>query len=516
MNGSLLIVEDQTFFRKGLRKMIEDHAIGWTVVGEAANGREALEVIERQKPDLVITDIRLPGMNGIELAEHIYQNRLGIDLIVLTGYEDFSYAQAALRNGAIDFLLKPCNEETLIGVLHKAYEHLLSKWQRKQQLLEAQRAKEESLLRNFILRLPHGSAEVKSLVGLRRDRQLLFVFVNSYYPEGKLYHVRDLGLLQFALINILSELMEQYKLAFRLVPLEYDQFALFVEEECPNGFKSSAEQNVLSYLGIPITVYPYGVTNLDDLPDSYDRFKKALDLPTREVAAQTGATLSASSGYHNQSKVKELQVQFSADIALGQIHKLRESLEAAVKRLASLPLEDSRMEAVTLAFAMHATKRQSFDTREESSVFGEKMERLPNAVTPMQAAEWAKEAMTTFLTEYEEWKEGKNHNIIKKTLGYLDKHYMESFSLTDIASRFHISTAYLSKLFKKETGDNFSTYLTKIRMQKAGMLLLNTEMRVLEIASAVGYDDPNYFTNVFRMIHKLSPSDYRKQKNSQS
>lgn len=512
MNGRLLIVEDQTFFRKGLRKMIEDHTIGWTVVGEAENGREALEIIERQQPDLVITDIRLPGMDGIELAEHIYRNRLGIDLIVLTGYEDFSYAQAALRNGAIDFLLKPCNEETLIGVLHKAYEHMLARCQRKQQMLESQRVKEETSIRAFTLRLPQATDEVKSLAEHCRNRQLFFVFVSSYFPEGKQYQSRDLGLLQFAIINILSELMEQNKLGFRLVPLEYDQFALFLEHERSEGLLSSVEQNIRSYLGISITVYPYGViAKLNDLPDNYDRFRRLLDLPTRDLQTHNGAALSASSAFNNQSRVKELQVQLFADIALGRVHNLRENLEAAITRLASLPLEDAKMEAVTLAFAMNATARQSFDTGEENSALGDKIERLPNAATPFDAAEWAREAMGMFLAEYEEWKEGKNHNIIKKTLDYLDNHYTESFNLTDIAVQFHISTAYLSKLIKKETGDNFSTYLTKIRMQKAAMLLLNTEMKVFEIASSVGYDDPNYFTNVFRMLHKCSPSDYRKQ-----
>ena len=81
-----------------------------------------------------------------------------------------------------------------------------------------------------------------------------------------------------------------------------------------------------------------------------------------------------------------------------------------------------------------------------------------------------------------------------------------------MAERFYISAAYFSKLFKKETGDNFSSYLTRLRLRKAAMLLLNTDMKVFEIASAVGYDDPNYFTNVFRMLYRLSPSDYRKRK----
>jgi two-component system response regulator YesN len=514
MNGNLLIVEDQTFFRKGIRKMIEDHAIGWKVVGEAETGSEALEFIAEQQPDLVLTDIRMPGMDGIELAEHIHRNQLDIDIIILTGFEDFKYAQAALRYGASDFLLKPCNEETLIGVLQKAYELFLARSQKKQKMLAAERAKEEAMLRAFILRLPHESPEDRSLVARCLNQHLLFVFVSGYYPDGKLYQPRDLGLLQFALFNILTEIIDGYELGYHSVSLKFDRFALFLEGKCPEGFKSSAEQNVLAYLGIQIAVYPFGpITKPDDLPDFYDRFENAIALPTGDAERQTSGKLSELTGLDNQSKVKELQVHLYADIALGQVDKLKSSLDSAIKQLNSIPLENAKMEALTLAFAMNALARQSFDTREADSVFIEKIEQLQSVQNPHEAVVWTKKAVDAFLTEYENWKSGKNHNIIKRTMDYLDSNYMESCSLTEIAGKFHVSTAYFSKLFKKDTGDNYSTYLTKIRMQKAAMLLLNTEMKVFEIASAVGYDDPNYFTNVFRLIHKLSPSDYRKQKN---
>jgi two-component system response regulator YesN len=508
MNGKLLIVEDQTFFRKGLRKMIEEHAIGWTVVGEAEHGREALELIEREPPDLVLTDIRMPGMDGIELAEHLYLSRLDIDLIILTGYEDFKYAQAALRYGAIDFLLKPCNEETLIGVLQKAHEHYRAKRQQQQRLLAGERAEEESVLRAHMLRLPHDAEAAAPVVANCLRRELLFIAVDSYYPGDKRYEAKDLGLLQFALNNILAELIEGYGVRWQSVPLEFDRFALFADGDVPEEFKSSAERSVRHYLGIGIRVVPFGrLAKPDDLTDAYEQFGRSL-APSAGEARAAGVALG---GPDRQSQVKELQVQLAADIAVGQIDKLKRMLDDAIGRLPELALEDAKMEALTLALAMNATAKQSFDSRADDPAFGDRLERLQQAGAPEMVAEWARQAAKTFLTEYDDWKSGKNRNIVTRTLDYLDKHYMEACSLTDIAERFHISPAYFSKLFKKETGDNFSAYLTKIRIQKAAMLLLNTDMKVFEIASAVGYDDPNYFTNVFRMLHHVSPSDYRKQ-----
>lgn len=508
MNGKLLIVEDQTYFRKGLRKMIEQHDIGWTVVGEAEHGQEALRLIAGDPPDLILTDIRMPGMDGIELAEHVHRERPDIDLIMLTGYEDFKYAQAALRYGAIDFLLKPCNEETLLEVLRKAYDHFHARQRQKMQLLAGERAKEESLLRAYMLRLPHDAAAARQVVEHCRNKELMFVTVDSYYPEDKRYTTRDLGLLQFALFNILDELLEEHGLKWRSVPLEFDRFALFADRPYPDAFLSSAKQNVLRYLGIRIRLVPAGrVTMPDELPDVYERLCASM-APSWSEAGHGGASFGIPD---QQTRVKELQAQLSAYIALGRIDHLKRMLGDATRRLAALAPEAARMEALTLVLAMNATAKQAFDLPAATAVFGDRLDELQRTGSQAEAMEWAKRAAEAFLAEYDEWRAGKSRSIVAMALDYLDSHYMESCSLTDLAERFHISAAYFSKLFKKETGDNFSSYLTKLRMRKAAMLLLNTDMKVFEIASAVGYDDPNYFTNVFRMLYHLSPSDYRKQ-----
>ncbi|WP_274649065.1 response regulator transcription factor [Paenibacillus humicola] len=512
MNGKLLIVEDQTFFRKGLRKMIEEHAIGWTVTGEAEHGEEAVRLIERDPPDLVLTDIRMPGMDGIALAEYVHRNRHRFDtaLIMLTGYEDFKYAQAALRYGAIDFLLKPCNEETLIAVLRKAFEHVQGKRQEKRRLLEAERERRESLLRAFMLRLPHDAAAAIRESEQYLNRELLFIRVDSFFPADKPYGKRDLGLLQFALFNILAELLEECGARWTSVPLEFDWFALFVEGPYPETFKPSAERNVYRCLGLRIEVFPAGrLSEPDDLPAACERFRRnsepragAGDL--RRAAGQDAPV--------RQSKVKELQMQLASEIALGRIESLKRMLDLASSRISGLSPEDARMEALTLAMAMDKTAVQSFDARAEDPSFGRRLEELRRTANAEEAAQWAKRAADGFLAEYEDWREGRSRSIVKRTLEYLERHYMESCPLKEMAERFYVSPAYFSKLFKKETGDNYIAYLTRLRMTKAAMLLLNTDMKVFEIASAVGYDDPNYFTNVFRMLYRLSPSDYRKRK----
>lgn len=127
MKGTLLIVEDQPNFREGLRMFIEQESIGWEVIGEAENGEEGMEKIKALQPDLVLMDIHMPVRNGIELAEWMFSNRIDTMFVIITGFQDFSYARSALRYGALDFLLKPCSDEDISRILLSAYDRLEEK-----------------------------------------------------------------------------------------------------------------------------------------------------------------------------------------------------------------------------------------------------------------------------------------------------------------------------------------------------------------------------------------------------
>ncbi|WP_167859629.1 response regulator transcription factor [Paenibacillus cymbidii] len=127
MTGTIVIAEDQPNFRTGLCSIIERHMPGWTVAGEADNGEDAWAHIQTFNPEIVLLDIHMPGMSGIEVAERIHVNKLDTIIIIITGYQDFHYAQAALRFGAFDFLLKPCSEEEIMTALRKALDKICEK-----------------------------------------------------------------------------------------------------------------------------------------------------------------------------------------------------------------------------------------------------------------------------------------------------------------------------------------------------------------------------------------------------
>ncbi|UKS27114.1 response regulator [Paenibacillus sp. HWE-109] len=255
LKGKVLIVEDQPNFRKGLRKMFEDSQQGWTVVGEASNGQDALALIEQVQPDLVLTDIRMPIMDGIEFVGHLRQSQPELIVIILTAYKNFEYAQAAVRLGALDLLIKPCTEQDVRQVMSKASERFYEKYTRQQQRLGEQKLQQNQELRAALLNLPYaagGNAE-KGLANLLDGKDLWLLQMNQQDLANKNYGKNDMRLIQFALSNIVEELLKGAGLDARLLLVEHDSFVLVTEQHgIDEHLQEAIQQASQEYLKISI------------------------------------------------------------------------------------------------------------------------------------------------------------------------------------------------------------------------------------------------------------------------
>ncbi|MFS0870862.1 response regulator [Paenibacillus xylanilyticus] len=353
MNGRMLVVDDEALFRQGLIHLVRNNPLGWEVVGEAADGEEAIQAVNSCTPDLIITDINMPVMDGLDLAERIHESGQDIMIIILTGYREFEYAQRAIRYGAIEFLLKPFSLDEACQVLRKAHE----RYRRKQS----------------DIRIREQYSQVDRTERLREELTSLLL-------------VQQFGEMVIRLEGLLDE-------ASRM-PLP----------QC------KAEIHVL--------------------------MKVMTDLLIQQLQPQESGRID----------------QFGPDPLLW-IHTVSEAI----------------------------------------------------AWARCKSEEWVDMMMR-------HTQEQQDH-VITRVIQYIEMNYSRSCTLQAVAAHVHVTPNYLSHLFKKETGQGFSQYVSKRRIEKAKLLLHSTRQSMADIAEQTGFDNSSYFTTVFKQMTGLSPREYRKQPN---
>lgn len=508
LKGRVIIVEDQPNFRKGLSKMIEHSSLSWEVVGEASNGQEALELLSQVNPDLVLTDIRMPIMDGIEFVGHLRQNYPDMIVVILTGYKNFEYAQSAVRLGALDLLIKPCTEQDVSLVLNKAFERFYGRYMQGQKLMLQQRQEQDQSLRDALLGLPYLHEHASSINQRLLNKELWMLKLNNQDLEKKNDRKSDLSLIQYAFANIVEELLKHSETDAELLLVENDCFVLLSRI---GVFEDTAKQEIenasLQYLNIHIHSVSIGLSlSVDRLSEQYQQARKNVD--DSDITTLSDAKLSL-----NQALVKEKEMELMSAIMMGQASKLQQLLEHQVAELANKRHEDMKIEAMSLSIAMHATIQKHFESVDNGS-FSQIASSIPQAEwTEEKIIGWVKEEVRTFLLLFNNWQVSKSENLIERAIKYIEQHYNEECRLADVAAHISLNPSYFSVLFKKATGESFTRYVVKFRMDKAALLLRNTDMKIFEIASAVGFDEPNYFTNVFKQQFQLSPKEYRNLEN---
>lgn len=502
MIGKLLVVDDEVWFREGLTKLIADNQLGWEVVGEASDGEEALAAIDSFEPDLILTDINMPVLDGLALAEQIHlKGNNDPMVIILTGYRDFEYAQQALRYGAIEFLLKPFSLDEMKMVLHKAYE----KFRRKELLKRVKRQELQShAMRSAILRLPYNREEWRSLGIDWRGYSFELLQIHHFFPKDKSYSERDIGLLHYAVSNIIAELQQECGIKGGWLPLTSHQFA-FVLEPGPavEAYRQVVGNTVEQLLGISVHWQCAGtIAELEDLSALYDSIA---------IQGHPGSQTVWLNETSVQNESYELREAIVSSLMIGDLQGAKSKIESYLNSVSSYSLQQCKAEIYKLIAAFSDILMTDFKHLKEASY----EDLNPSAILLMndnkELLEWALCKSNDFLGLFERWMQEKRDNVVVRAIQYIDLHYREVCTLQVVAAHVHVTPNYLSNLFKKETGTGFTNYISSLRVDKAKALLRGTKLKMTEIAEQTGFDNSSYFTAVFKQLMRMSPSDYRKE-----
>ncbi|NBD24230.1 response regulator transcription factor [Paenibacillus glycinis] len=522
----VMVVDDEPWGRKSVSKMIGELALGAEVVAEARNGAEALALIPISKPQIIVTDMNMPVMNGQRFLEELYHRHNEIKVIVISGHSQYEYMKAAVTFQACEYVLKPVSLAELKNAMVKAMElsrNHLSAQERRKFAGEMRQLRAETFLQHVTARRISNASDIVS-----QSAELLPAPVNPGYRLAvcMLRRFRELSetkfhgnsdLLMYSVENMLREIMGDgaaivYKSDDRTrlcVLLPEPAYGLHRIRELLSPFHEAVSRMLESGVAAGLSD---ARERLDELPEAFEEANERLRAgPLREA----GFSLDAGNGPREAGAGQSPEVLSGFDAKL-----LQQSLAAGQGAHARRLLGElrSRIEAapgLTIRSAQRELRRLVDLVvgelgglgHADPAVFGQ-----PgiDGVLSEDGLRGFVEALTAAIDEQLGSRSSPEAaSPVREIAAYLDAHYFEDISLIDVATRYHMDASHLSKQFKAVTGENFIEYVTRKRMEKACALLRSSALKINDISELVGYENQRYFSQVFKKFTGRTPSEYR-------
>ncbi len=524
----LLLVDDESSVVDTLAVTLPWNELGFTEVYKAYSGAEALQLIDKHPISVVITDIRMPGMSGLQLIEHIRERTRHTKCLLLTGHSDFEYAQQAIRMSADAYLLKPVSDEELIREVSRAAEAYRQEWAE-----IASRQKATDTLRTH---LPHLRSRLLSdlLQGRRfsegaMQQQLdsLNIPIQLHKPTAVMmvrleeefadYDYNSLSLMEYAVSNIAEEVFEsRCKLWHCKDAYDYLVYVLQAEDVSPlDHIAALLQENVKQYLKgrISIVISRWGTFPTDIV----DLYQSTLASIRRTIGTDKELFVSLS-GQPDKKSVHALERLYEPPTILhlleaGRWDAAEEKLDAIFRELETRwpDSQEHAMEVyshISSSLSHIAHKNGSLLADVLGADYGKWLEREPFR-SLHQLKEWMRSALSAMRDSSAKEIRDSRSNVVHAVNAYIETNLQNDVSLQAIADHVHLHPVYLSKVYKLETGENLSDYMLRTRMEKAAFLLKSSGDKIYEVAAKLGYQNTPYFIKVFKKHFGLTPQEYR-------
>ncbi|UUZ81024.1 response regulator [Paenibacillus sp. P26] len=515
--------------------------------GDAENGREALELVERTSPDVVMTDIKMPFMDGPQLSEAIKERFPTTKIIILTGFDEFEYAQKAIKLHIDEYVLKPFSALELMEALHKVKAKLDEEIEQKENvhLLEEHYRKSLPVLREVFLaslvtrKLPRAELEEKAAnygVDLQGAGYVASVIsMDNPLSTGEeenplsvmdravsLKHSKDKELKLFAVLNITQEIAD--KAGQRLVFMHNGQVVLLMVTE--NGDRDivlkqtvslleEIRQSIEKYLKFTVTIGVGTVTGeVTNVSYSYKDAILALDYRLILSNNRVICIDDVETRFVEKLRFDELKEHtLIRCIKVSDPQELRSVVDELFQGVAAAPVsfKDYQIYLLEIITAILKAAKDAGIALEE--VFGRDFNpftEIYRFTDSQEAKEWIYSLCAKMLSTIASGRQSSYKTLVEQAKEFTKQHYHETdISINKVCDHLHISPGYFSSIFKKEAKMTFVGYLLQTRMEAAKDLLRSTDLKAFEIAEKVGYADPNYFSFSFRKHVGVSPKEYR-------
>ena len=526
----ILVVDDETEIREGIIRKINWEEIGFSVVGSAENGLEALEKAEHQHPDVVMTDIKMPFMSGLELGERLRTTMPSVKLLFFSGFDDFEYAQQAIKLHAAEYVLKPIDSTELTETMKRIKVQLDEELNEKRNVEMLRKNYEESLpvmREQFLVGLIEGR-----LTPERIRAQAALVQAN---PSAHGWAV--------ALLRQGSSTGEKTVLAGaeELIPISlkctleevlpgYCTFTDFIYSDCVTVIvQLNPDGSVLPVLNgmnevcktaqrVLGTKVMAGVGKITQDFNSMRRsYREALS------ALEYSAVMGGDRAIYIADVEPDTSVKIEFDdydereiinaIKLAGEREIRERVDALFARFQKVLLPLDQYQIYLLEMTTSLLKLLRAYDMDESEIFGGSFDftaTIKKLYSPEDMKQWCTDVCIRISVNIKRERVDSAKSLAHNAQQYIQENYSNAaISVENMCEFLHVSPAYFSTVFKRETGMSFVSYLTDVRLQKAVSLLDTTQDKTYVIAQKVGFTEPNYFSYVFKKQFGVPPSKYR-------
>ena len=540
----IFLAEDEVIVRETIKRMIPWEELGFELVGEAADGEMALPLLIRQKPDLLITDIKMPFMDGLTLAKLAKKELPELKIVILSGYDDFNYAKQAISIGVEDYLLKPITKNALIerlSEIRSRYEHEKTQKEYYEKFQREMQAYEKNSSRDFFEALVRGSMDMMEVykkaeklgVDIVAEAYNILIFTMnseedfSGQKEGySEWEAETLEMLEEFFSGHPSAMLFRSNIFSYGVLLKGQKESIKeITKECVGkiqGILNRKESKREWFLAVG-----QPVERLSQIKKSYHTASRAFSqrylygeniLYYDEMEMMEHRSGQADTNDNAYLKKVDVNALNPAILQKFLSNGIQEEIENFVKdyfyAIGQEPMEslvfrnyvilNVRFSVITFLKGL-GCDTEGMEPENTEEILVESGKNIENAIA------YAEKMISRAITIRDQNSGNKNRSILKTAVDFIDEHYMdEDISLNTAANVANVSSNHFSALFSQNMGQTFIEYLTSLRMNKAKELLRCTGMRSSEIAGEIGYKDAHYFSYLFKKTQGMTPSDYRK------
>ncbi len=540
----LIIVDDEFFICDGLMSFSWQE-IGFEAIAAAGNGEEALELIEKQIPDVILTDIKMPFMDGLELSKVLCAAYPQIKIVLLTGYKEFDYAKTAISTGVSEYLLKPVNISELKSLFLKLKNtldeerkipNMLKAYQK--QIIESFPLAVENFLKCIIEEKIHDYAEIEEKINLLELNLNYNYYACAIFKSDDIsnsWHYEEVRKSISSLMDNVKQYLQTNHLGYSFINHNFEIIVLFCFN-LPENAKSSYQflmehtekikifiDECFKQLSICTAVAGIGniYKNILSASASFKQARSCLKRKFFDYSKQIfyawndrASLLSASVEYPYQLENNLIDTIMEGDMtkSLQCFHEYWHEFNIIIQHLDTESIQSYSLQLLNMID--RRLNKHETSLGELSNIYPPYISFITSPKSFIELEELIRKMIlhvVETISKINNEVKSSSHLSIQMAKKYIEEHFNEKITLNQVAEHVYLNPSYFSIQFKKETDVNFVKYLKNIRIQKASELLKRVDLKVYEVGAMVGYDDPTYFANTFKNHTGVTPMEFKRK-----